>query len=218
MSDRLTRYRTVAGDLGWFNPAEAKRFPLFGTPIASAAMLFDVYLTHSKWIVNTSAIYHSGRWDHEPHEHKRSYKDIKNGIEHWEISPAEALDLFDRLRLEPPVELVTLLCDSDLAPEAPQAPQSDPREETANPPVRATKRPTQSRLKRGDASAMIVSTLLNLAKDGRWNETQDKIIELTRVPRSTYFDTVRKDKDAGRAKREYDSRKLGCGVARPDDF
>ncbi len=113
--------------------------------------------------------------------------------------------------------IVGLLADAR-SPEAPQASQSNLGEGTARASGKVPKAPGRSHLKPGDAAQAIASALRYLAHNGRWKATVSEILELAKVPRSTYHDNLKKNDLVKRAKREYDAERLGRGPTYADEI
>jgi hypothetical protein len=77
---------------------------------------------------------------------------------------------------------------------------------------------TTKRFGAGDPSLLILSALNYLAQEGVWDIPSCEIIAQSGVPRSTYYDVLKKDKDVKKAMLEYRRRQLGKGPAYADDL
>jgi hypothetical protein len=110
---------------------------------------------------------------------------------------------------------------TDPASHRPPVEPAAPRAEGESKPPKAPAMPAspkRRRLKRGDAPALIRAALESLAARGEWNKSDSEIIKRAGVCRSTYYHALKADEGVKRSMEEYQSRRLGQGPARRDDF
>jgi hypothetical protein len=74
------------------------------------------------------------------------------------------------------------------------------------------------RVKKGEAYILIIAAFQSLADKGDWNATDEDIISLAGVKRSTYYDVLNKNELARHAKEAYRAQRLGRGPERAGGY